>query len=211
MYDLLQNSEHYSEMNQISDEAIIEGIKLKSQYVVSHLYEELFPGIVQFVQANSGTEDDAQDIFQEALIVIYQKTSLSDFEFTSSFKNYFFGICRMLWLKKISKGNFEDSMEVTDLRGIKELLFEEDMSEGLQVESQELMMGLYQKHFLSLSDECRKILKLHFQKIPFSEIAEMMGLVNEKYAKTRKYMCKEKLKQKIKEDPQYKNYFEYEK
>jgi len=198
-------------MNQISDEAIVEGIKLKSQYVVSYLYEDLFPGIVHFVQTNSGTEDDAQDIFQEALIVIYQKTTSRDFEFTSSFKNYFFGICRMLWLKKISRGNIEDSLDNEELAGIKELLFEDDMMDEVGINAHDLMMGLYQKHFLMLNEECRKILKLHFQKVPFTEIAEIMGLSNEKYAKARKYMCKEKLKQRIKDDPQFKNYFEYEK
>lgn len=198
-------------MNQISDEAIVEGIKLKSQFVVSYLYEELFPGIVHFVQSNSGTEDDAKDIFQEALIVIYQKSTARDFEFTSSFKNYFFGICRMLWLKKISKSNPEESVDIAELAGMKELLFEDDMIGEMKINAHDLMMGLYQKHFLSLNEECRKILKLHFQKVPFAEIAEIMGLSNEKYAKARKYMCKEKLKQKIKDDPQFKNYFEYEK
>ncbi len=198
-------------MNQISDEAIVEGIKLKSQFVVSYLYDELFPGIVHFLENNSGTEDDAKDIFQEALIVIYQKSTGRDFEFTSSFKNYFFGICRMLWLKKISRGNLEDSLDNEELAGVNELLFDDDIIGEMKINAHDLMMGLYQKHFLSLSEECREILKLHFQKMPFSEIADIMGLSNEKYAKTRKYMCKEKLKQKIKDDPQFKNYFEYEK
>lgn len=198
-------------MNEISDEAIVEGIKLKSQYVVSYLYEKLFRGIVDFVQNNSGTEDDAQDIFQEALIVIYQKTTSSDFEFTSSFKNYFFGICRMLWLKKISKGNLEDAIYNEELAGIKELLFEDDMMDEVGINAHDLMMGLYQKHYLMMNEECRKILRLYFQKVPFTEIAEVVGLSNEKYAKARKYDCKEKLKQRIKNDPQFKNYFEYEK
>jgi hypothetical protein len=64
---------------------------------------------------------------------------------------------------------------------------------------------IYQKHFLSLGDDCQKVLRLFLRKISLREIAEIMGYKTEKYAKTRKYECKEELKNRILNDPNYLN------
>lgn len=198
-------------MNQISDEAILEGIKLRSQFIVSHLYEELFPVLTKFVQANSGAEEDAEDIFQEALIVVYQKMSQPGFELTSSFKGFFFGVCRMLWLRKITSSDIdEETLDLEEVFTASALAHEDDIARELKIDADVLMMGLYQKHFLKLNMECQQILRLSMRKVPQKEIAEEMNLTSN-YVKTRKFMCKKQLIEKIKNDPQYKNYFEYEK
>ena len=62
---------------------------------------------------------------------------------------------------------------------------------------------LFQQHFLQLGEDCQKILRLFLAKVPLREIAEVMGFKSEKYAKTRKFMCKEKLKNQILNDPKY--------
>lgn len=198
-------------MNQISDEAILEGIKLRSQFIVSHLYEELFPVLTKFVQTNSGTEEDAEDIFQEALIVVYQKMSHPGFELTSSFKGFFFGVCRMLWLRKITSSDIdEETLDLDEVFTASALAHEDDIARELKIDADVLMMGLYQKHFLKLNEECQQILRLSMRKVPQKEIAEELKLTSN-YVKTRKFMCKKQLIEKIKNDPQYKNYFEYEK
>lgn len=200
-----------STMNQISDEAILEGIKLRSQFIVSHLYEELFPFLSKFVQANSGTEEDAEDIFQEALIVVYQKLSSLDFELTSSFKSFFFGVSRMLWLRKITSSDIDDEMvDLDEVFTASALAHESDIAQELKLDTDVMMMGLYQKYFLKLNEECQQVLRLSMRKVSQKEIAEELGItVN--YVKTRKFMCKKQLIENIKNDPQYKNYFEYEK
>ena len=62
-------------------------------------------------------------------------------------------------------------------------------------------LRLYQQHFLTLSNDCQKILILFMKKMSSKAIAEEMGFKNEKYAKTRKYLCKEELKKRIINDP----------
>ncbi|MFW6371812.1 MAG: RNA polymerase sigma factor [Bacteroidota bacterium] len=197
-------------MNQISDEAILEGIKLKSQFIVSYLYEELFPGLLKLITANSGSEEDAEDIFQEALIVVYQKMGHPEFELTSSFKSYFYGVSKMLWLRKISDFSISD-----DAFDINRVIFapeiaEDDVARELQVDEDILKHGLYQKYFLQLGAECQEILKLAMKKVSIKEISEKTGLTPN-YVKSRKSTCRKKLIDYIKKDPQYKNYLEYEK
>jgi DNA-directed RNA polymerase specialized sigma24 family protein len=65
---------------------------------------------------------------------------------------------------------------------------------------------LFQQHFLKLSPDCQKVLRLFMGKTSLREIADIMGFKTEKYAKTRKFMCKEKLKNSIINDPFFKKY-----
>jgi len=65
---------------------------------------------------------------------------------------------------------------------------------------------LFQQHFLRLSLDCQKVLRLFMGKTSLKEIADIMGFKTEKYAKTRKFMCKEKLKNSIINDPLFKKY-----
>jgi len=197
-------------MNQISDEAILEGIKLKSQFIVSYLYEELFSGLLKFIKANSGSEEDAEDIFQETLIVVYQKMDHPEFELTSSFKGYFYGVSRMLWLRKISDVSpSDDSLDINQIF-TSPAIAEDDMARELQIDTDILKHGLYQKYFLQLGTECQEILRLAMKKVSTKKISEKTGYTPN-YVKTRKSMCRKKLIELIKKDPQYKNYFEYEK
>lgn len=67
---------------------------------------------------------------------------------------------------------------------------------------------LYQKHFQLLGSDCQKLLQLFFDKVPLKQIAQIMGYKSEKYAKKRKYRCKEYLVTSIKQDLNYKKLVE---
>ncbi|MCF8309330.1 MAG: sigma-70 family RNA polymerase sigma factor [Bacteroidales bacterium] len=197
-------------MMQISDEAIVEGIKLKSQYVINYMYDSMFPGIKRFVESHSGSEEDAQDIFQEAIIVVYQKVMKHHLELSSSFKTFFLAICKNLMFRRFSR----NKMDKTKLDYAVEsdmMMYEGELVEELRIDEDMVKMGLYRKHFLELEDDCKEMLKLYIKKASYAEIAEVMGFKNEDYVKTRKFMCKEKLKKRIINDPLYKNYFNDEK
>lgn len=196
-------------MVKISDEAIIEGIKLKSQFVINYLYDNMFPGIKRFVDSYSGNEDDAQDIFQEAIIIVYQKVLEQHLELTSSFKTFFFAICKNLWFRRYSRT--PDQRELDASIESEMLIYDDELIKELQIDEDMLKLGLYRKYFLELEEDCQKMLKLYIKKASYEEIAELMGYKNENYAKTRKFLCKEKLKKKITNDPLYQNHFNNEK
>jgi hypothetical protein len=83
------------------------------------------------------------------------------------------------------------------------------MQDSIVVEMREVeneRYRLFQQHFLRLSEDCKKVLRLFMNKVPLKEIAEIMGFKTEKYAKTRKFMCKEKLKNAIINDPNFKKF-----
>ncbi len=181
------------------EESLLEGIRLHDSDTLEYIYKKFYPSVKAFVNSNSGSDDDARDVFQEAIVVIYRKVNDGSFALTSSFKTYVYAIVKNLWLKELEKrrsegvklqteGDFEVADETIDGS------FSDPRSERFK---------LYQKHFLTLSEDCQKVLRLFFAKQSLKEISEVMGFGSEKYAKKRKFQCKEILIKRIKNDPEF--------
>lgn len=179
-------------------EAILEGLKTNDNEVLNFIYRKYFPEIRFFVIKNSGSDEDAQDVFQEAIIIIYKKLRDGVLDLTCSFKTYLYSVCRIVWLKqlekrKVKKDGFSDNQVFVDLQeGVDEMAEEQER------------FKLYQKHFQTLHVDCQTILKMFLKKVPLKQIAKEMGVQSEKYLKKRKYQCKEILTKRIQNDPDFK-------
>lgn len=185
-------------MIRYSDEAIVEGLRLRSDLIIRYLYQEFFPMVKYLVMSNSGGTEDAEDIFQDGLVVVFKKIRVRELDLTSSFRTYFYVICRNLWLVKLKKQK-RYIREFSDLEEFKDITYDERNQH--EDEADQEKFRLYQKHFFTLGEDCKKVLMLFMKKIPLREIASEMGYRTEKYAKTRKYLCKEELKRRIINDP----------
>jgi len=180
-----------------SDEAILEGLRLRSDYIINFIYKEFFPLIRFLVTENGGLDEDAEDIFQDGIIILYSKISLNQLILTSSFKTYMYSVCRNLWLQKLNKRKaiFDKLTDVEDFIDLPEEALQEANIRETEIHR------IIQIHFLSLPEDCQKVLKLFIKNIPLREIAGIMGYKTENYAKTRKYLCKQDLKKRIADDP----------
>lgn len=163
-----------------------------------HLYEAQFPVIRGLIRDYGGSESDAKDIFQDAVLVVYQKARQPGFQLTSQFSTFFYGVCRNLWLNRRTKKSA--SAEVTLSEDAKYIAEESDPDQDmLHVERG----NLFWRAFRLLGDDCRKLLELFFQKTPMDTIAAQMGYGSEGYARRRKHQCKDHLTELVKKDPAY--------
>lgn len=182
----------------MDDQAYLEGLKNREPKILQAIYSNFFPAVLKLVESGKGNRLDAEDIFQDALVVLYRKLGKTDFELTSSFFTYFYAICRFCWYERIRK-NKKTAIPLTEN--------EENAGEDPQVE-QELIQTeqnqLYRRKFKELGADCQKLLQLFFKGEKMAFIAEEMGYSSEGYAKKRKYKCKEKLVTLIKADHLYK-------
>ncbi len=183
------------------EESLLEGIRLNDTDTLEYIYKKFYPSVKTFIVLNSGNDDDAKDIFQESIIVIFRRLKDESFTITCSFKTYIFSISKNLWLKELerrkierNKIHYNEEFDTSDC----------DIDEPVSTEKLD-RYKLYQTHFLSLSKDCQKVLRLFLDKVPLKEIASIMGYASEKYAKKRKYQCKEMLIKRITNDPYYKN------
>ena len=188
-------------MKEFTANNILQGLKDRDTKVLDYIYNNFFYQIKVFIAKNHGTVEDAQDIYQDAILVIYLKTRENNLSLTCSFSTYLYSVCRRLWLKQLEqkrqrKTIAEDTGIFIDL--------DESVIELFEVNDR---YKLYQEHFKKLSFSCLKVLELFLAGIPLKVIAKVLGFKSEQYAKKRKYQCKEKLVNSIKTDPEFK-YFD---
>lgn len=100
-------------MEKYSDKSILDGIRQRKNIILEHLYNEYFPQVLRIVVRHGGDEQDARDLFQEGLIIIFNRLAKGGLEIKTSFHNYFIVLCRFLWFrqKNISHNVVYDSFE----------------------------------------------------------------------------------------------------
>jgi RNA polymerase sigma factor (sigma-70 family) len=146
---------------------------------------------------NNGTQEDAKDIFQEAMIVAFRNVREDNhFKLKSSFQTYIYSVAKLLWLKhlRISRKNMKNFNENHEYI---------DFEEPEPFTPVDLRYALYQKTFFELPEDCQKILKLFLDGVTQKKIANLLGYKSENYISKRKHFCKEYLIKKIKENPDY--------
>ncbi len=181
----------------------IEGIKCGNPKVIRAIYQKYFKAILHLVETHGGTKEDARDVFQEGLMLMYQKVQKPDFKLTSAFLTYFYAVCRNIWSNKLRKKPKKEVTIDTQMLSIEV----EDSSDEIEQNEQYL---LYRKKFLQLGVDCQKVLRLFLKKVSMEEITKQMGYSSVNYTKKRKFLCKEKLVKLIQKDKHYKNLTENE-
>jgi len=186
-------------MNQLSDDEIIVILQspdnVKKNQGLKQLYSNYYPLINNFIMANNGSEEEAADIFQDGIIVFYEKIRLGQLNLNCSIKTYIYSVCRNLWLNRLrSKKRITKLDETFDAIPIPlESLSVLDISER-----NELVMHLMEK----LGEDCKKILTFfYFDRLRMKEIANKMTLANEQEAKNKKSNCMKKLRLLVLDSP----------
>jgi RNA polymerase sigma factor (sigma-70 family) len=180
---------------------LLNGILRNDTIVLQFIYKNFYSKINFFIKKNNGDDDDANDIFQEAIIIIYRKLKANELVLDCTFETYLYSICRFLWLKQLEKRKIEKE-SIKDNHEFNDELYDDSLEKVTDLNDR---YRLYQKHFANLGKDCQKILQLYFDKVPLKTIAQMMGFKSEKYAKKRKFSCKEYLIKSVKQDLEYKN------
>ena len=186
---------------QNADYQYIEAIKKNDKKLVKELYKQFLPAVIKLVRSNKGNQEEARDIFQEALLIVYEKAQQANFVLTSSFKAYLLGICRYLWLRQLKKKYRSD----LTIEGDEGYTIKDDIEILI---SEEEKWRLLRQKFAQLGKDCQQVLQLFFDGHSLREIAQKMNYT-EKTAKWKKFSCKEKLSDLIKKDPRYRELVEF--
>lgn len=150
---------------------------------------EYFPAIKSLVLQSGGSEEDAYDIFQEALIVLYRKVQKEDFKISSTVETYLYGVCRFMCYAQNRKNTKQVDWKVSLDQN------QEDQIEELF--QQEAKFQLAETALKTLGEKCLEILNMFYHRgITMVEIAEKMKFSSAKIAKNQKYKCLERARNK---------------
>ena len=181
-------------MKHLTAEEILYGIRDKNNDILTFVYKEYYPFIKKYILNNSGNKQDAEDIFQETIVMIYRKVEEGQLSLDCSFKTYIYSVCRILWLKELETKKLlrKDNLEP---KKMDELDVEYLLEDG-DLEKKKLI----QEHVLRLNENCRRILTLFYDGASIEEITEIIGTKSTLYTKLIKFKCKEKLIESLKKD-----------
>lgn len=175
----------------------IEGLKARDEKIIQEIYNTFFPNIESFIKKNRGNSDDAHDVFQEGIQMLFSEVMKKEFIIQTGLNNWLFMVCRNIWFKKLNK---KSKLPVTSDTEID--LISEDSIEQKILENERKQ--LYLRKLQELSDMCRNILLLFFDKVKMRAIAEKLGYKNANVVKKKKSGCQKKLIELIQADPLYK-------
>ena len=148
------------------------------------VYQKNYRMMVRLVTSNNGTEEEAKDVYQEAVVVFWQKANSGNLVLTSKMSTYIYSICLNLWRKELDRK--------------KRFSNEEKDAKEYQQQDRDERARIIQESISQLDETCRKVLSYYyFDGMSMKEIAEKIGFANTDTAKTKKYKCKKKLDELI--------------
>jgi RNA polymerase sigma factor (sigma-70 family) len=175
---------------------IIEGMRRNDKEVLRYVYKQYFPMVRYFIIRNQGSEEDAEDIFQEAMVAVCQRVKRKNLDLDCAFKTYFYSVVRHMWLQYLDRNKIQFEYS--------------DMDEFLVLEDKEIYedfqskKAIFQRRFLDLTELCQKVLLMVVDGKSYEEIARTLGYKGKKYAVKRKYECMKSLINRVLNDPEYK-------
>ncbi|MBA4139135.1 MAG: sigma-70 family RNA polymerase sigma factor [Segetibacter sp.] len=174
---------------EFNEQVLLKGLAQDDTKAVETIYRNNFNMVQSFVLNNNGTYDDARDIFQEAMIVLYENAKSETFVLTCQIKTYIYSICRRLWLKRLQQLN-KFSVQVDSLE--ETVPVEEDIENQDKRNADFVIM---ERALGSLGEPCKSILEAYYlQKKDMAHIANAFGYTNADNAKNQKYKCLIRLK-----------------
>ena len=177
-------------MKNLTETELLEKLQNKDELAFSLLYKFYFPMVKSFIGKNSGSKADAEDVFQESIIVLFQKINDPSFKLTSSLKTYLFSVSRNLWLKRLGR--------VKLINGNKDIIDNYFVAEDeliFELKPETSKEDKLQKWMARITENCRRILNaIFFYQEPMQSLMVKMGWKNKHTADNQKYKCVQQVK-----------------
>ena len=180
------------------EKSLLEGLAKEDKASIEQIYRDNYTMVQSLILNNNGSTDDAADIFQEAMIVLFEKSRSAEFELNCQLKTYIYSVCRRLWLKRLQQmqrfgRQADDTEEVIPVED------DLEMHEKRQVD-----FNIMENAMSKIGEPCKSLLEAYYiQKKNMLQIATEFGYTNADNAKTQKYKCLVRLKKLF--FAQYKN------
>ncbi len=178
------------------EDSIVEGLRTGRKKTLNQIYRDYFPVIKDHVIKISGSEDDAKDVFQDAMMAIFQNVSDEDFELTCQFRTYLYAVSTKIWRKRLR----DERPTHLHTTGEVEQIAQEEINEAVMKLER---YKFYQRKFKELSEKCQELLKMFLNGVDTKRVTQHFGFASVGYTKKRKFQCKENLINLIESDPEY--------
>ncbi|TGE27627.1 RNA polymerase sigma factor [Hymenobacter metallicola] len=161
------------------------------EHTLTLIYHRTFPLVRRYVQQQGGSAQDAKDVFQDALVIFYEKAVAESFVLSSSVSTYLLGISRNLWRRELSR---RQQLPATSLR-----------EEHTQEVAEEAEPGTDGREALAVLDYVERLgarckdmlLAFYYFQQPLEQIAGALKYGSIRSATVQKFKCLERLRKSV--------------
>ena len=182
-----------------TDSSLIQALKseINSDEAIRHLYRTQYRLTSAYIRQNSGTDQDAEDIFQEVILVFTDVLKKDKFRGESSVSTFLYSLTRNIWLNELKKRGRSKKRDEAFEKGKDQT----DMDVSHLIVSREIKTQLMQV-VESLGETCKKILlAFYFENLAMREILKTLNYENEQVVRNKKYKCLKQLEQMLAGQP----------
>ena len=155
---------------------------------LTQLYRRTFPAVQQLVRRQGGSAEDAQDVFQEALVVLYEQAVADTLTLTASVSTYLVGVSRHLWQHELRRR----------ARLPHEPLPDDPAPLPADAPEPDDPAFAVLDYVQQLGEKCREVLlAFYYFGQPLSQIATAHGYRSVRSATVQKFKCLERLRAKV--------------
>ena len=180
------------------EQDLLKGLARSDKKAIETIYKDNYNMVQSLIISNNGSADDARDVFQEAMIVLFEKARSGTFELNCQVRTYMYSVCRRIWLKRLHQMNRYSN----EIETVVETVPVDDDVEDHEKRNEEF--HLMERAISSLGEPCKSLIEAYYiQKKNMQLIADEFGYTNADNAKNQKYKCLMRLKKLF--FAQYKN------
>ncbi len=165
---------------------ILQRIRNNDRRVLGELFNRHRRMVHSHILKNGGCTADAEDLLQEAIIVLWQNSAREDFELTARVGTYLIGVVKRKWYARQRKQQRITGEALEDVVP--------NLEGGLLETEEDDRTDVVRKALQQLGELCRRLLTLfYFEERSMRNIAGILKMANENVAKSKKYQCKKEL------------------
>lgn len=171
-----------------NDSKLLDAIRNGEEKALVELFSQNRRPITSLVARNQGTEDDAEDVLQEAMVVLWERVRSGSFEYQAKLSTYIYATARNIWFRRLARHRRElpATEETFDVAA-------DDATPLEEMEENERVAAV-QKAMEQIGNPCRDLLLLfYWEERSMEEIAVKLGFANADTVKSKKYQCKKSL------------------
>ena len=172
------------------DSKILNALRHGNDHVLVDVFYQNRNSVASLILRNHGTEDDVEDVLQEAVVILWERVHQGTFEYQSKLSTFIYATAKNIWLRRLSKKKrelpvSEAAMDVED----------PDPNPLDELETNERAAAV-QRAMEQLGNPCHDLLLLYYwEERSMEEIAHQLGFANADTVKSKKYQCKKVLGQ----------------
>ncbi len=164
---------------------------------IRYMYRAYYEMLSVYISKNNGSEEDAQDLFQEVLVSFIDLVQKNKFRGESSIKTFLFTVNRNLWLNELKKRGRAET---------RNMVFEKEKDLAIPDIAQLINQNESRKEILSivaeLGETCKKILlAFYYENASMKEILIDLEYESEQALRNKKSKCMKQLLELLTANP----------